>query len=280
MEFKSNKVYVANIPSHIDSKALRVYFSCYGKVSEAVVIGNSRIERERNYGFVTFTQKTFVDHVLSVHHFISGEHVVVRRVDAVSSQKAMISYCEGDLKSLYLFICDIPKDANIETLMMYFSQFGNLKVAKLHICEGRQKNHLYLQYATIEAMVAARARKHRVPNLSSLNTTLVCKLGTLKAHTQAKLNLEAKDLLLHSYFNTRSKVNANSNRTKSSNTLFELVANARSKATVPFIDTYKHNEESNYRFNISANMPKLQKHLILIPKNAAQLNFSKEAAKS
>jgi RNA recognition motif-containing protein len=193
---KSNdkKIYVSNIPKHVDSKQLQKYFESFGSVYSAVVIGAKK-GKSLSYGFVSFSSKKSLDLVLNSTHSIDG---CMLSIDTVSIDKAknnLVKYANGEDSNVFLFVQDIPKDVNRQVLVDYFAQFGELTKARLVNRPDKNKDFIYLQYKTIDSAANAKSQKHKIVGLSKENITLVCKVGIFKNQKQIQIMEEAEDLL-------------------------------------------------------------------------------------
>lgn len=178
-KYNDKKVYVSNIPKEVDSKRLQAHFEQFGSVYSAVVIGAKR-GKSLLYGFVSFTDRKVLEKVLKVTHLIEGQELAVDTVSIEKDTLNLYKYAQGDMKKLYLFVQDIPKDINRKVLVDYFSRFGELTRATLVAAPGKNKSRVYLQYSTLESSAQAKSIKHKIPQLSSENVTLVCKVGIFK----------------------------------------------------------------------------------------------------
>ena len=193
---KSNdkKIYVSNIPKHVDSKQLQKYFESFGSVYSAVVIGAKK-GKSLSYGFVSFSSKKSLDQVLSTTHSIDGCMLAIDTVSIDKAKNNLVKYANGEDSNVFLFVQDIPKDVNRQVLVDYFSQFGELTKARLVNRPDKNKDFIYLQYKTIDSAANAKSQKHKITSLSKENITLVCKVGIFKNQKQIQIMEEAEDLL-------------------------------------------------------------------------------------
>jgi hypothetical protein len=193
---KSNdkKIYVSNIPKHVDSKQLQKYFETFGSVYSAVVIGAKK-GKSLSYGFVSFSSKKSLDLVLSTSHSIDGCMLAIDTVSIDKAKNNLVKYANGEDSNVFLFVQDIPKDVNRQVLVDYFSQFGELTKARLVNRPDKNKDFIYLQYRTIDSAANAKSQKHKISGLSKENITLVCKVGIFKNQKQIQIMEEAEDLL-------------------------------------------------------------------------------------
>lgn len=144
---KSNekKIYVSNIPKHIDSKQLQLYFEQFGSVYSAVVIGAKK-GKSLSYGFVSFSSKKSLEAALASEHYIDGCQMCIDSVSIEKAKSNLIKYANGEDQNVFLFIQDIPKDVNRNLLVEHFSQFGDLTKARIINRADKNKDFVYLQY--------------------------------------------------------------------------------------------------------------------------------------
>lgn len=189
------KIYVSNIPKHVDSKMLQRYFENFGSVYSAVVIGAKK-GKSLSYGFVSFSSRKSLEKVLATkHHVLEG---CVLAIDTVSVEKAksnLVKYAGGEDANVFLFVQDIPKDVNRQLLVEHFMRFGELTKARLVCRPDKNKDFVYLQYKSIDAAANAKSQKHKINGLSKESITLVCKVGIFRNQKQIQVMEDAEDLL-------------------------------------------------------------------------------------
>lgn len=189
------KIYVSNIPKHVDSKMLQRYFENFGSVYSAVVIGAKK-GKSLSYGFVSFSSRKSLEKVLATkQHVLEG---CVLAIDTVSVEKAksnLVKYAGGEDANVFLFVQDIPKDVNRQLLVEHFMRFGELTKARLVCRPDKNKDFVYLQYKSIDAAANAKSQKHKINGLSKESITLVCKVGIFRNQKQIQVMEDAEDLL-------------------------------------------------------------------------------------
>jgi len=194
MEYQSNTIYVGGLPAQAEAETLFNYFSQYEPVLHCKICPPRGL-KSNPHGIVSFQSSSSADRLLSVQHFILGQAVRLDRAIKCSPKDSLMRFCQGDTKSLYLFIQDIPKCINKQSLVEYFSQFGELTAARLSVVPYKFKDRIYLQFADIETMASVKRMKHFIPELSSEKITLVCKIGMFKTPKQVQILLDSEDLL-------------------------------------------------------------------------------------
>src|SRR3990167_411528 len=189
------KIYVSNIPKHVDSKMLQRYFENFGSVYSAVVIVAKK-GKSLSYGFVSFSSRKSLEKVLATkQHILEG---CVLAIDTVSVEKAksnLVKYAGGEDSNVFLFVQDIPKDVNRQVLVEHFLKFGDLTKARLVSRPDKNKDFVYLQYKSIDAAANAKSQKHKINGLSKESITLVCKVGIFRNQKQIQVMEDAEDLL-------------------------------------------------------------------------------------
>lgn len=74
------KLYVGNIPWTISNKELKLYFSQFGFVSNAMVIFDKKTGLSRNYGFVTFANREAYEKATNcTDHHLEGNNLKVQQ---------------------------------------------------------------------------------------------------------------------------------------------------------------------------------------------------------
>lgn len=242
---KSNdkKIYVSNIPKHVDSKQLQKYFESFGSVYSAVVIGAKK-GKSLSYGFVSFSSKKSLDLVLNTTHSIDGCLLAIDTVSIDKAKNNLVKYANGEDSNVFLFVQDIPKDVNRQVLVDYFSQFGELTKARLVNRPDKNKDFIYLQYKTIDSAANAKSQKHKITGLSKENITLVCKVGIFKNQKQIQIMEEAEDLLGKSRPTALTGLSLLSSENDRSRTTGEM-SSRPSKITGQVIPELDESEQSN-----------------------------------
>lgn len=194
---KSNekKIYVSNIPKHVDSKQLQRYFEAFGSVYSAVVIGAKK-GKSLSYGFVSFSSKKSLEKVLAATHVLDGSQLCIDTVSVEKAKHNLIKYANGEDANVFLFVQDIPKDVNKTVLVDHFAKFGRLTKARLVERPDKNKDFMYLQYESIDSAATVKSQKHRISGLSQESITIVCKVGIFRNQKQIQVMEEAEDLLL------------------------------------------------------------------------------------
>lgn len=190
-------VFVGNIPSGTDSKALQAYFEAFGPVKSASVVANGQ-SRPQTYGFVSFWSTKDSERLLALTetHKLNGVELNVEPASFSRAKEKFYQNTKGSDDSLFLFMQDIPKDLNKKVLLRYFEQFGVLRHVYLMERKNKPRDFLYIKYVDLKSVDLVKSKKHKIPNLSiSEAPTLVCKIGIFKDKSLRKLRQDSKDLL-------------------------------------------------------------------------------------
>lgn len=108
------KLFVGGIAAQTTTEALRVHFSRYGCIVDAVVMNKNG--RPRGFGFVTFDAPAAAAAVLTEQQWLDGRLVDVKR--AVPGER------NQERTSNKIFVGGLPQDVSTDDLRAYFSGYG------------------------------------------------------------------------------------------------------------------------------------------------------------
>ncbi|KAJ1604890.1 RRM domain-containing protein [Cryptosporidium canis] len=79
--FRTEKIFVGNLPTTCSQDILRKYFEQFGQISDCVMMCDKKSGIGRGFGFVTFTNTNVVDEIIRAYdeHYIDGQWVEVKR---------------------------------------------------------------------------------------------------------------------------------------------------------------------------------------------------------
>lgn len=69
--FVTNKIFVGGLPMTADDRELKLVFSRYGAIMDAVIIQDKTTSKPRGFGFVEFTDTRAVDRVMTEYYSIN-----------------------------------------------------------------------------------------------------------------------------------------------------------------------------------------------------------------
>lgn len=80
---------MGGLPHNLQISTFKHYFAYFGYIEDAVILADKRTARPRGFGFVTFTDISAVDKVLSLYdkHVIEGKWVEVKSALAAAKMK-------------------------------------------------------------------------------------------------------------------------------------------------------------------------------------------------
>jgi len=110
------KLFVGGISANTTTEALRMHFSKYGRLIDAVVM--SKNGRPRGFGFVTYDTLGPAVMALAEPQWLDGRLVDVKR--AVPGDRAQ------ERTSNKIFVGGLPQDVSTEDLKAYFSNYGSV----------------------------------------------------------------------------------------------------------------------------------------------------------
>lgn len=108
------KLFVGGISAHTTTEALKVHFSQYGRLIDAVVM--SKNGRPRGFGFVTFDSPAPAVTALSEPQWLDGRLVDVKR--AVPGERPQ------ERSSNKIFVGGLPQEITTDDLKSYFGGYG------------------------------------------------------------------------------------------------------------------------------------------------------------
>ncbi|TRY53034.1 RNA recognition motif domain containing protein [Cryptosporidium tyzzeri] len=95
--FKTEKIFVGNLPTTCSQDILRKYFEQFGQISDCVMMCDKKSGIGRGFGFVTFTSTTVVDEIIRAYdeHYIDGQWVEVKRASPENALRGGNMSCSG-----------------------------------------------------------------------------------------------------------------------------------------------------------------------------------------
>merc|ERR550519_1691277 len=77
---KTKKIFVGGVSQETSAEEVKMYFSSFGKVEEAVMLMDNQTKRHRGFGFVTFECEDVVERVCDIHfHTIKNKKVECKK---------------------------------------------------------------------------------------------------------------------------------------------------------------------------------------------------------
>jgi len=76
---RTRKVFVGGLSPKVTSEELRAHFAQFGTVVNAIIMMDTKTNKSRGFGFVTFDAENTVDTVLARTHILSGKPVEIKK---------------------------------------------------------------------------------------------------------------------------------------------------------------------------------------------------------
>lgn len=90
-EQRKRKLFISNIPSHIDNESLQNFFSKFGEVRNAFVIRDFATKASLNYGYVEFVDANILDRVFSTKELeLDGADLICMPYQGKPQDKKML----------------------------------------------------------------------------------------------------------------------------------------------------------------------------------------------
>jgi RNA-binding protein Musashi len=168
----AGKLFVAGVSWTTTDAGFKTFFSAFGQIEEAIVMREAA-GRSRGFGFVTFKDPSNADKVLSQSLELDGRSLdiklAVSKPDMLQQQIAVVE--TAATKKLY--VAGISYEATEESLIAYFSGFGQVEKAMVMKNKetGKSRGFGFVTFAD-ESIVA----------------------GIMASHNQTKLEMEGRSL--------------------------------------------------------------------------------------
>ncbi|KAK4779813.1 hypothetical protein SAY87_015919 [Trapa incisa] len=177
----SVKLFVGQVPKHMDEAELLALFQEFAIVDEVNVIRDKATRAPRGCCFVICPSREEADKAISACHN-------KRTLPGVSSP-LQVKYANGELERLEhkLFVGMLPKNVSEEEVSALFSNYGTVK--DMHILRGSQhtsKGCAFLKYETKEQAVDALNALNGKHKMEGSTVPLVVKWADTEKERQAR----------------------------------------------------------------------------------------------
>jgi RNA recognition motif-containing protein len=157
--YKTNKIFVGGIAKDTTDGAFAAFFSRYGSLQDAKVMRDRQSGNCRGFGFVTFTDSSSVDKVLSSPPVFEG-----RKLDckiAVPRDSGGGAPVERIRK---MFVGGLTVETTADDLKEHFGQFGTVVNAMImnDAQSGRSRGFGFVTFDSEDAIDAVLARTHTI----------------------------------------------------------------------------------------------------------------------
>ena len=180
------KLFIGQIPRHMDEDTLRPYFVEFGHILELTVIRDKSTKMHRGCAFLTYARKQ------SAVNAIEALHDVVKLPNAVNPLQIRPAESQAERENK-IFVGMLPKTITEIILHDMFARFGQLK--EIHIIrgpEGHSKGCAFVKFMDRDAAVLAIHDMHdSIPEGST--RPLVIKFADSKKGNQKNGNQDGYD---------------------------------------------------------------------------------------
>ncbi|KAA0185803.1 Heterogeneous nuclear ribonucleoprotein 27C [Fasciolopsis buskii] len=127
------KLFVGGLSQATNSGSLRLYFSRFGEVDDAVVMMDNKTGRSRGFGYVKFHEPESVTLALEAKpHIVDGKEV--------DAKQCNVNMKGRNRRSLKIFVGGIGLDQDAESIRNYFKQFGRVTDVNLMMDSNKQRH--------------------------------------------------------------------------------------------------------------------------------------------
>ncbi|XP_031402946.1 RNA-binding protein BRN1 isoform X2 [Punica granatum] len=177
----SVKLFVGQVPKHMDEVQLLALFQEFALVNEVNVIRDKATRAPRGCCFVICPSREEADKAISACHN--------KRTLPGASSPLQVKYANGELERLEhkLFVGMLPKNVTEEEVSDLFSKYGTIK--DMHILRGSQqtsKGCAFLKYETKEQAVEALNALNGKHKMEGSTVPLVVKWADTEKERQAR----------------------------------------------------------------------------------------------
>ncbi|KAG5447912.1 hypothetical protein CSKR_112312 [Clonorchis sinensis] len=127
------KLFVGGLSQATNNGSLRLYFSRFGEVDDAVVMMDNKTGRSRGFGYVKYREPESVTLALEAKpHILDGKEV--------DAKQCNVNMKGRNRRSLKVFVGGIGLDQDAESIKNYFRQFGRVTDVNLMMDSNKQRH--------------------------------------------------------------------------------------------------------------------------------------------
>lgn len=127
------KLFVGGLSQNTNNVGLRVYFSRFGDIEDAVVMMDNKTGRSRGFGYVKFRDPEPVKLVLSTKpHWLDGKEI--------DAKQCNVNMKGRNRRSLKIFVGGIGLDQDAASIKTYFEKFGRVTDVNLMVDSVKQRH--------------------------------------------------------------------------------------------------------------------------------------------
>uniref|UniRef100_A0A2P2IV56 RRM domain-containing protein n=1 Tax=Rhizophora mucronata TaxID=61149 RepID=A0A2P2IV56_RHIMU len=137
MDSDEGKLFIGGIGWETKVETLRDHFNQYGDVSQVVIMRDKTTGRSRGFGFVVFSDPSFLDRVLHDTHNIDGRTVEAKKALSREEQHSSSrsgshnstrggSDNGGNFRTKKIFVGGLPSSLTEDEFCQYFENYGHV----------------------------------------------------------------------------------------------------------------------------------------------------------
>nr|CAH8864192.1 unnamed protein product [Trichobilharzia regenti] len=127
------KLFIGGLSQATNNGSLRLYFSRFGEIDDAIVMMDNKTGRSRGFGYVKYHECDSVTLALQAKpHIIDGKEV--------DAKQCNINMKGRNKRSLKIFVGGIGLEQDIESIKDYFKQFGHVTDVNLMMDTNKQRH--------------------------------------------------------------------------------------------------------------------------------------------
>ncbi|KAF7261011.1 hypothetical protein EG68_01534 [Paragonimus skrjabini miyazakii] len=127
------KLFVGGLSQATNNGSLRLYFSRFGEVDDAVVMMDNKTGRSRGFGYVKYREPDSVKLALEAKpHILDGKEV--------DAKQCNVNMKGRNRRSLKIFVGGIGLEQDAESIKNYFRQFGRVTDVNLMMDSNKQRH--------------------------------------------------------------------------------------------------------------------------------------------
>jgi len=138
-----SKLFVGGLSWKTTSEKLREYFGQFGNISDVLIMKDPITQRNRGFGFITFSTPAAVDRVLAVPtHTLDDKQIDPKPATPKSKTKTN--------KTKKIFVGGVSQETLVDDVKAYFNQFGSVEEAVM-LMDQQTKRHRGFGFVTFES---------------------------------------------------------------------------------------------------------------------------------
>lgn len=127
------KLFIGGLSQSTNNGSLRLYFSRFGEVDDAVVMMDNKTGRSRGFGYIKYRDSGSVTSALSAKpHILDGKEI--------DAKQCNVNMKGRNRRSLKIFVGGIGLDQDADSIKCFFKQFGRVTDVNLMMDSNKQRH--------------------------------------------------------------------------------------------------------------------------------------------